>query len=505
MILVLFVFISCDHKVQGDDKYSNVKVRPATKAGQFYPSDSGKLRQSIDDYFRDAKMASVEKPLAIIAPHAGYIFSGQIAADAYNQARNHEYDLVVILGTNHTTAGFNGVSIYPRGGYQTPLGLAEIDEEITAALIEAGDNYTYNSAVHKQEHSVEVQVPFIQYMFPELKIVPIVVGRPDPDLCLNFGRILANVLKNRQALIVASADLSHYPNYEDAQDVDRHTLEAILELNPVELHDKLNQQMKRNIYNLSTCACGEAPIMTALAAAKELGANCGTIISCANSGDALVGDRNRVVGYGAVALTKDNNCQSGEAFNNPPGDRSGRLNDSHKKALLALARKTIRQYLTTETVPLVRGFEPLLENKQGAFVTLNKHGQLRGCIGHMAEDTPLCEVIGSMALSAAFNDRRFNPLKLDELEDIEIEISVLTPYQKIEDVAEIVIGRDGVILEKGGSRSVFLPQVAPEQGWNRDEMLDQLCRKAGLQFGCWTEDATFYIFQAEIFHESEFN
>jgi AmmeMemoRadiSam system protein A len=158
----------------------------------------------------------------------------------------------------------------------------------------------------------------------------------------------------------------------------------------------------------------------------------------------------------------------------------------------------------TDTVPLARGFNSTLQQPRGAFVTLKKKGELRGCIGRMIGDEPLVKIVGVMAIQAAFNDRRFNQLTADELSDIEIEISVLTPMKKVSRVGDIVVGRDGVLINKDGYSAVFLPQVATEQKWNREEMLDNLCLKAGLTAGCWKEKTQFSTFQAVVFSESQF-
>jgi AmmeMemoRadiSam system protein A len=306
-------------------------------------------------------------------------------------------------------------------------------------------------------------------------------------------------------LIVASSDLSHYPADEDAAKVDQKTLEAIVRLDPRYLHSIIQAQMSRNVANLVTCACGEAPILAAIAAAKELGANCGKIISYTNSGRTSIGYRGRVVGYGAVAFSVDENCKQAETLIKlPKGGESYELTKHHKKSLLEFARKSIRNFLNSETVPLPRDLDPILQRKQGAFVTLRKERELRGCIGHMGEDKPLCDVVGSMALQAAFNDPRFNPLTIDELPDIEIEISMLTPCKEVNSAEEIVVGRDGVLLKKEGKQAVFLPQVATERGWNRDQLLDHLCNKAGLTSGSWEKDARLFTFQAIVFEEAEF-
>jgi AmmeMemoRadiSam system protein A len=188
----------------------------------------------------------------------------------------------------------------------------------------------------------------------------------------------------------------------------------------------------------------------------------------------------------------------------PDTGASGELRDGDKQALLALARKTIIRYLTTETVPLARGFSPAVQEYRGVFVTLKKYGTLRGCIGRLIPEAPLGQLVGAMAIQSAMNDHRFRPVTLNEMKDIEIELSVLTPMKTVPRAEDIVIGRDGVLLQKGRAGAVFLPQVATEQGWTREQMLDQLCLKAGLAEGSWRTGAEFQTFQAIVFHESEF-
>lgn len=501
ILLILTLSLSCGRSGAKMSQNFDAGVREPAVAGKFYPADPSRLKAAVTYYLEDAVKGSGEKPVAIISPHAGYIYSAQIAADAFQQAAGHDYDLIILLGVNHTAPGFTGVSIYP-GDYQTPLGVVKTDEDAAKQLVSAGDDFVFDAAVHTREHSIEVQLPFVQILFPHAKVIPAVVGSPDLDLCTRVAEALANIAKDRSALIVASSDLSHYPGYEDAVKTDKNTLDAMLTMDPKRFLSVIKKQEKERIPNLSTCACGEAAILTAMIAAKKLGAVCGRLVSYANSGDASVGSHDRVVGYGAVSFSADKNCNAEKSVKRAVPE-SGGLTREHKKALLSFARKTIEQFLTSETIPPARGFDPILENRQGAFVTLKKHGELRGCIGHMAEDLPLCQVVGMMALQAAFNDRRFTPLKLNELPEIEIEISVLTPSQKVKETEDIVIGRDGVILRKDGRSAVFLPQVAPEQGWNREEMLSHLSRKAGLSSDSWKEDAEFYTFQAVVFSESE--
>ena len=497
----LLTIISCRAEKNNAINYESDSTRSPAFAGQFYPADSSKLIAQIKTFLDNAKPAKVENVVAVIVPHAGYIYSGQIDADAYSQVKSNNYDVVVVLGTNHTTAGFSKFGIYPNGAFATPIGAVKINERITGALIKEDRDAAVNLAVHAKEHSIEVQIPFIKYLFPHAEIVPIIVGEPDIDMCARFGKILAKLLKDKKALIVASSDLSHYPSFDDAVNVDNRTLQAIAGLNLNNVTSEMQNQLEQHIPQLATCACGEAPIVAAIAAAKEMGANSASIISYSNSGYNSIGSTDRVVGYGAVVLSKSQPAQILDV-DTVAIDNTYKLTSSDKKTLLRYARKTLEQYFSTQTLPLPRDINTMLKIKRGAFVTLKKHGELRGCIGHMAEDTPLITVAGSMALQAAFNDTRFPPLAQEELSQIEIEISALTPFTLVGSADDVVLGRDGVIVKKGDRQAVFLPQVATETGWSKEMFLNQLCRKAGLQPDDW-KNAKLFTFQADVFSESE--
>lgn len=502
LLFILFCFtVACQA-----NKPPDTDVREPVVAGKFYSDSATGLRLAIEKYLQDAPFTNIKKPVAIIVPHAGYIYSGQICADAFRQVKDQSYDVIVILGTNHTGNNFQKISLYPGDGFRTPLGTVPVDKEIISAIRTSNPtDCVLDKSAHEDEHSIEVVVPFIQVVFPNAKIVPIVVGSQDDQTRVRFGQSLAKVLKNKKALIVASSDLSHYPSYEDANTVDKETLKAIAGLDHAVFRKTLQSHDSRNISNLSTSACGEAPIMAAMAAARSLGAVRGVVVSYSNSGDTSVGERSKVVGYGAVVFTaskegKDIFLSTKTA--NPPA--SFILTKSDKKALLAFARETLSRIFSTDTAPLARNLPKNLQQPRGAFVTLMKKGELRGCIGNMAGDEPLGKTVGTMAIQAALNDRRFHPVTTDELKDIEIEISVLTPMKKVSGANAIVVGRDGVLLSKEDSRAVFLPQVATEQHWSREEMLDNLCRKAGLETECWKKNARFETFQAVVFSESEF-
>ncbi len=499
MILTMLFPAAC----QAAEKADNSLRQPAV-AGRFYPDTAPALRLAVEKFMQDALPPVAKDPVAIIVPHAGYVFSGQICADGFNQVSGRNYDTVVILGTNHTSPSFNRIGLYPGKGFTTPLGTASIDSGIVDALLTACPDCTLNASIHEREHSVEVMVPFVQVLFPQAKIVPAVVGAPDVGLCERFGRSLATVLKGRNALIVASSDLSHYPPAVSASMVDRQTLQAIVPLDPAGFHAVAHTESDRNIRGLSTRACGEAPIMAAMVAARPLGAREAVLVSYANSGDTVLGERAQVVGYGAMALASGKKDSSAAKRSIPRDANKGKaLTSSDRKTLLLLARETIDRFLTTKTAPLARNPSPDLEQTRGMFVTLTKHGQLRGCIGEIATDRPLYQLVGSVALKSALEDPRFPQLRREEMKDIEIEISVLTPPAPVAGADDIVVGRDGVILRKDGRSAVFLPQVATEQGWGRDQMLDQLSMKAGLPAGSWKQGAQFLTFQAEVFSEKD--
>jgi MEMO1 family protein len=475
------------------------QIRSAAVAGRFYPESTESLNLAVQAFLRDALPRKAKKPIALVVPHAGYLFSGQIAADGFKQVEGESYDTVVILGTNHTTPGFHKISVYNGQAFRTPLGLAEVDHTLADALLTSCKDCLKDERVHRDEHSIEVQVPFVQVLFPKARIVPIVVGSSDPDLTARFGQALAAVLKARRALIVASSDLSHYPAASQAEVVDTRILNTMVSLDVPGLKAAIESQMRRKVPNLDTCACGEAPIMAAMEAARHLGAQGAQVISYAHSAQSGLGDPGRVVGYGAVVFTAE---KAIIPLKEPTrtASYSDHFNQAEKKILLNFARESIRRFLTTGTVPLARGFGENLEQRRGVFVTLKSHGELRGCIGRTVADFPLGRAVGAMALNAALADPRFSPLKLKELPEIEIEISILTKPKEVSQ-SDIMVGRDGVIMTKGAQSALFLPQVAVEEKWDRNRMLDQLCLKAGLDKSCWRQGAQFSTFQAIVFGE----
>ena len=280
-------------------------VRQPTAAGRFYPGDPGRLRAEVRELLASAVPQREAEPIGLVLPHAGYVFSGQVAADGWRQAQGRRFDLVVLLGTNHTTAGFTGASVFIGSGYATPLGVAEVDEEAAAELLSAERDCVSDPSPHETEHSIEVQVPFVQVALPGVRILPVVVGCEGEGLCSRLGAAVARLAEGRRALVVASSDLSHFPAYDDAVASDRAVLAAMAGLDPDGLRRTIEVQMDAGRRGLHTCACGAGPALAAMTAARALGATRGTVLSHATSGDMPLGNRTRVVGYGAVMFDRD--------------------------------------------------------------------------------------------------------------------------------------------------------------------------------------------------------
>jgi hypothetical protein len=478
-------------------------VRPPAVAGRFYPADPATLRRAVDTLLAHARPTVARDVIALVSPHAGYPFSGQIAADAFAYLKEARPDVVILLGANHTAPAVRGFAVHPGRAFRTPIGEVAIDGDLASALVRSGGGVVADAAPHREEHSIEVQLPFVQVLAPRARVVPVIVGTRDPGETARLGRTLAALLAGRRALVVASSDLSHYPAARDAIVVDRETLDAFAAFDATGLAARERQTQAATTPGLATRACGLGPALVAMSAARALGAARATVVSYANSGDTAVGDRDRVVGYGAVVYHRDAARSAPDAFEPASHPAAGPPSATEKHALLALARGTFTQFLESETLPLPRDVPPESNGRcQGAFVTLKEGGQLRGCIGRVVHTGPLPQLVSTVAFEAAFRDARFRPLSRQELDRVEVEISLLTPPRPVGSARDIVVGRDGVILRKGGRSAVFLPQVATERHWSRDQMLDELCVKGGLPRQCWTAGAELATFQADVFGEA---
>lgn len=475
--------------------------KPAV-AGQFYPANAEKLQQDLTDFFSNAAPRKSQHVRAIITPHAGYVFSGKVAASAYNQIDGRKkYKHVFILASSHQEQ-FDGASVYCDGDFLMPYGKELVDKDFGRELIEKHPAiFQSNRRPHLNEHSLEVQLPFLHYTLKkEYSIVPIILGTSKPNVC----KEIANALKpyfNSENLFVISSDFSHYAEYTDAKNVDFHTKNAILSNNPDMLLTTLESNAKHRVPHLVTSLCGWTSVLTLM----YLTANNETMeydaLDYSNSGDShLYGDPDRVVGYWAIAVSEE--LPSGE---DKKENKPFELSEQEKATLLQLARKTIEEKVKEGKVSTLNpsDFTENLRSNCGAFVTLHSRGKLRGCIGRMIGDVPLFKMIQDMAVSSAVHDPRFMPVSPEELSDINIELSILSPLEKIIDIKEIQLGKHGIYITKGQRSGVFLPQVATETGWSLEDFLGHCARdKAGLDWEGW-KTAGIYIFTATIFSENE--
>lgn len=471
---------------QGNVKAPNV-------SGQFYSDNPTELSGSIDAFFAAATLKPWEKKIdMVIAPHAGYVYSGNVAAYSYKAASQGHYRTFIIIAPSHYV-DFEGFSIWPEGGFTTPLGQVEVDSELSNKFLSSSDRIKSIPQVFEKEHSLEVQLPFLQKTFKDFKIVPILTGRPNLKDCQALALLLEKLIGGRSdVLVIVSSDMSHYFPDAIARKMDDNSLAAIKDLD-------INNFWTQSLMRVNMEMCGFPGVAVALFYAKAKGLKA-EVLKYANSGD-VTGDNSRVVGYSSVVFYKE-----GDEHMNKDNLTAVSLTMEQKKKLLAIARTTIENFIQTGKVAEFKESDPRLSFKEGAFVTIHKHGQLCGCIGNIIGSGPLYLTVRDMAVASATQDPRFSPVTKEELKDIDIEISVLSEPQRVTDVEKIKMGVHGVIVSRDAyHRGVFLPQVATETGWSKEEFLSQLCaQKAGLPVDAWKDPrVTLEIFTAQVFAEND--
>ncbi len=461
------------------------RVRKPVVAGMFYPSDPHELRRAVQGYIGSVDKTRIDgKIVALISPHAGYMYSGQVAACAYKLLEGMDFDDVIVIAPSHRV-DFVGASIYDGQGYETPLGIVPIDGELSRRIGQQSKIIEYLPQAHAQEHSLEVQIPFLQSVLGRFSLVPMVMGPSwNVDVCRQVSQAVIKSIMGKKVLIVASSDLTHSHNYRHVLAQDEVLARHIDQFDI----DGLAEDLRKGRCQ----ACGGGPMVVTMMAAQGLGANMGKVLKLTNSGDVtgMKSPGNYVVGYMAAALYQ-------AAEKSAEG-----LTEKEKRLLHQIARGAIEDAIMRrrKSVP-----EPIIESralkeKRGAFVTLKKHGHLRGCIGYVEGIKPLCKAVEEMAIAAALHDPRFNPVTEAELSQLEIEISVLTPLRRIKDIGEIEVGKHGLIIQRGPRSGLLLPQVATEYGWDRKTFLEHTCLKAGLPTDAWKDkDTGIYVFSAEVF------
>jgi AmmeMemoRadiSam system protein B/AmmeMemoRadiSam system protein A len=470
-------------------------VRQPAVAGAFYPAQPEELAKMIDGFLAQANPPAIPGEIrALVVPHAGYIYSAPVAAVAYKAIEGKPFKTVVLIGNSHRE-GYDGASVYNHGKFRTPLGDAEIDSELADRLIAANPKMFYRESPHIPEHSLEVQVPFLQKVLGRFKLVPILLGTVSREAADILGDALA-ANAGPDVLVMASTDMSHYPPYDHANFADRKVADAIVSGSEDNLERTIRQLESMGVPKAATFLCGEGATKAVMRYAEKVGAKNAQLLKYANSGD-TAGSKDGVVGYCAVAF-------SIEGGTNMPAKQNKDeevVNKAEQEELLKLAKLTVESVVKTGRKPDYANKMPGLERPLGAFVTLHKNGQLRGCIGRFEPDIPIYEVVMEMAVAAATQDYRFSPVSEKELDRIDYEISVLSPLRKVASWKEIEIGKHGVEVARGMRRGVFLPQVATETGWDLETFMNTLCeQKAGLPADAWKDPKTdIFVFTAQVF------
>ena len=482
------------------------KVRYPVRAGQFYPSSAQELREEIRTYLAHAAPTVVEGDIvALWVPHAGYMFSGQTAAHAYRLVQGKAYDSIILVGPSHY-AYLDAAALGDFDVFRTPLGDAKVDTALSQALAAATPLIKTIPAAHDQEHSTEVQIPFLQTVLPDVPIVPIVIGSVPIEKAEKIAKVIAGAAKGKRVLLVASSDMSHFPNAKDARAVDSEVIKAVSQFDPRRVMELAEALPKKGIPNLDCALCGASALVTVMLAAKEMGADSVAVLPYANSAD-VSGDMNRVVGYGAAAFVrKSGGTGSGTKLSDPVSIDDIPFSKDEKKLLMRIAREGALTALERRPPPDYGPLPPNLMLKRGVFVTLTNRGRLRGCLGHFEQDFPLWKIVQQMASAAATQDYRFlaNPVTAGEMGKIDIKISILSDLRRIRSIDEIVIGKHGVWVKQNGRSGTYLPEVATELGWNREEFLSHCCaEKAGLPADAWKRGAEIYIYSSQILGEKE--
>jgi MEMO1 family protein len=498
------VFIALLLIFAGMETFSQDKItdRQPFAAGKFYSADERTLTKDISLLFQDCKKSPDNWNVrAIISPHAGYVFSGKIAAAAFSSIPpNSVFKNIFIIGSSHSMS-FEGASVYNTGDYITPLGKIEVNREIANKLKNENKIFDFPTDAHIQEHSIEVQLPFIQYYFLNKSvIVPIIIGTNNATTVKKIAEALRPWF-TPENLFIISSDFSHYPSAEDAVSTDRITALSIESANPKTFLNTLETNSEKQIPELLTSMCGWTSGLTLLYLAEGNNQLKFKLIDYCNSGDSQYGEKDRVVGYHAIALVEkkkktDNNQVAGEVFS---------FTEEEKNELFTIARNSINSGLAGNKDYKIdeKAMSQKFHTPMGAFVTLKINGILRGCIGRFISSAPLYEVVKASAYSSAFEDPRFFPITKNEFEKCEMEITVLGPLRKINNINEIVLGRDGILIKKDSKSGTMLPQVAIENGWTVEQFLGYTSRdKAGLGWDGW-KDAEIYTYVGVVLEDNK--
>lgn len=458
-------------------------------AGSWYSADPAELKT----FFAEAagEVKSDPGTVALILPHAGYVYSGTAAALAAAKVRGLRFERVILLAPSHRAYLENRCCVPSASAFETPLGKVNVDTESVARLLKS-PLFCADDRIQREEHAAQIELPLLQEMLQGgFAVLPLIVGCCSAETLKAVAAELKS-LTGKGTLLVASSDFTHYgaaygyvpfrePIRENLKKLDFGAFDRIEEKNP--------ERFRAYIEKTGATICGAQPIELLLRLLPE-NVEC-SLEAYYTSGD-VTGDFSSSVSYLSASF---------HTVRETEGDGET-LTGTDRKLLLELARATIARKFHPDTpLPDLSALSPAAYRKCGVFVTLNIGDALRGCIGEILPVRPLVKGVAARALSAAFHDPRFFPLRESELGEITIEISALTPPHPVASWQEIELGRHGILLQKGDAGAVFLPQVAPEQGWTLEETLTHLALKAGLNPDDWREGASFEVFEAIVFRE----
>ncbi len=500
------------------------KVKSCSGANFWFPGNQKELKKTVEKYLEQARTAEVEGTVqGVISPHAGYRYCGEIMGSVYKRLRGKTYDRVIFLAFSHSYP-VKDISVLEVDGYETPLGTIPVDTELRDTLLQH-ELVTPQPPAHAREHSAENQFPFLQVVLePGWKMVSIFVG----DLTEAEFDKAAEIIRpfvDEKTLIVTSSDFTHYGSQygyvpftenvkENMRNLDGGAAEKIIAKDP--------EGFRQYVKQTGATICGKNPIVLMLKILSRKAE--GKLVEYTTSGD-ITGDYDMAVGYAGIVFylpaTDEETSGTQAAVQEEPSEQSDQspvqagskqkdemLSEEERKVLLRLSRDALKSFLKSGTFkPDLSEYEltPRLKEKAGVFVTLKSKGRLRGCIGYVEGIKPLWQAVIDNTHNAAFEDPRFPPVSMKEFDDISIEISVMTPLRPIESIEEIEVGTHGLVIEKGFHRGLLLPQVPTEWGWDRDEFLEHICRKAGLPPDAWKDpDAQLKVFSAQVFSEKEY-
>ncbi len=473
-------------------------------AGAFYPGDPAELKTMVQSYLDQASAPELSgKLFGVMSPHAGYIFSGPVAAYAYKALAAQGKKKFVIIAPSHHYPGAGLVAVLNADYYQTPLGKVKIARDKAQELYSQGDWVTADTQFFSQEHAGEVQIPFLQTaMGDEIEIALIVMPDPRLEVAQKLAAALLKVFPPDQWLFIASSDMSHYHSDAIAKQMDRNSLNLIEQMNI----DQLSMEGSGPVRTAELCGLG--PVLAVMQAFKDSGSGVPVVLNARNSFDTTGQNPDRVVGYGSVAFVLGGQAAAKPAGAEPEVEElkpyGGDLSQNQKKALMKIARLSVETYVKENKIPELSVTDPRLKEIGAAFVRLKKFGDLRGCIGHVLAQEPLYLCVRDVACSAAKHDPRFPPVSKEELKDLEYEISVLSPLAPVRNLAIIKVGRDGLVMRMGPYQGLLLPQVPVEQGWDHDTFLSHTCLKAGMSSDCWhNPEVQIFRFQGLVFGEKE--